>query len=166
MSRRESQELALVRWEKLHLVQELYPTFSLLLHDVMELLGFETSDIQYDIGDYIVNGPLELMVQAQRGQAKTTIAAAAAVFALIHDPTERVVIVSAGGTQANEISTLIVRIILTMPELECLRPDHGRCRAGASRTSSRCVRVGGGRLHQPREMPGCKSWMCRQSKRW
>ena len=123
MSRREPQELALIRWEKLHLLQELYPSFELLLHDVMELLGFETSDIQYDIGDYLANGPLELMVQAQRGQAKTTVAAAYAVYCLIHDPTERCVIVSAGGTQANEISTLIVRIILTMPELECLRPD-------------------------------------------
>lgn len=131
MSRRESPELAAIRWDKLRLVQELYPTFDLFLDDVMDLLGFQTSDIQHDIGDYIANGPLNLMVQAQRSQAKTTIAAAYAVFDLIHDPTGKVLIVSAGGTQANEISTLIVRIINTMPELECMRPDD---RAG-DRTS-------------------------------
>ena len=63
------------------------------------------------------------MVQAQRGQAKTTIAAAFAVWCLIHSPAHRVLIISAGGTQANEISTLIVRIVMTMDVLECMQPD-------------------------------------------
>ncbi len=89
----------------------------------MDHLGFSTSAVQRDIGSFIAYGPPYLMVQAQRGQAKTTIAAAFAVYTLIHNPHHRVLILSAGGTQANEISTLIVRIILTMDELECLRPD-------------------------------------------
>lgn len=86
-------------------------------------LGFNTSPVQIDIGNFIAYGPRYLMVQAQRGQAKTTIAAAFAVYDLIHNPHHRVLILSAGGTQANEISTLIVRLIMTMDELECLRPD-------------------------------------------
>ena len=89
----------------------------------MDHLGFPTSPVQADIGSFIAYGPQYLMVQAQRGQAKTTIAAAFAVYTLIHNPHHRVLILSAGGTQANEISTLIVRIIMTMDELECLRPD-------------------------------------------
>lgn len=105
------------------MLQEHYRHFGTLLEDVMELLGFTTSEVQHDIANYLAYGPQSLMVQAQRGQAKTTITAALAVWCLIHDPSERVLIVSAGGAQANEISTLIVRIIMTLPQLECLRPD-------------------------------------------
>lgn len=107
----------------LQMVQEGYPDFIPFLEDVMELLGFSTSDIQRDIAGFIAYGPQNLMVQAQRGQAKTTIVAAFAVWSLIHQPWWRVLILSAGGTQAIEISTLIVRLIMTMEVLECLRPD-------------------------------------------
>lgn len=120
---RETPEAALLRWESLGLVQEHYADFIFFLRDVMELLGFSTTEIQEDIARYIVHGPHYLMVQAQRGQAKTTITAAFAVWCLIHDPRFRVLIISAGGKQATEISTLIVRIILTMDLLQCMRPD-------------------------------------------
>lgn len=89
----------------------------------MEFLGFSTSEIQEEIGNYLEHGPQTLMVQAQRGQAKTTIAALFAIWCLIHNPKLRVLIISAGGTQANEISTMVVRIIQTMDVLECMRPD-------------------------------------------
>ncbi len=108
----------------LDLVREAYPTFVPFLHDVMEELGFSTTRIQEDIAEFLEYGPHYLMIQAQRGQAKTTITAAFAVWCLIHDPRLRILVISAGGTQANEISTLIVRIIMTMDELECLRPDR------------------------------------------
>lgn len=111
------------RWMLLKLIQEHYSDFITFLHDVMELLGYDTTDIQEDIARFIAYGPQNLMVQAQRGQAKTTIVAAFAVWSLIHQPWWRVLILSAGGTQAKDISVLIVRIIMTMPELECLRPD-------------------------------------------
>jgi hypothetical protein len=124
MSQREAPALAVRRWEMLELVQQAYPTFKPFLHDVMTELGFSTTELQEDIAEFIEFGPPLLMVQAQRGQAKTTITAAYAVWSLLHDPTLRVLIVSAGGTQANEISTLIVRIIMVMDELECLRPDR------------------------------------------
>lgn len=123
MAVRESSQAAELRWRKLRLVQDHYSDFLLFLADVMELLGFSTTEIQKDIARWLVHGPHYLMVQAQRGQAKTTISAAFAVWSLIHDPAHRVLIVSAGGKQASEISTLIIRIILTMPELECMRPD-------------------------------------------
>lgn len=120
---RETAEKALERWAKLEMLQRAYPTFIPFLHDMMQELGFSTSDIQEDIALWMQFGPAILMVQAQRGEAKTTIAAIFSVWSLIHDPKFRILVVSAGETQANEISTLIVRMIQTVDILECLRPD-------------------------------------------
>jgi hypothetical protein len=104
-------------------VQQHYSSFIPFLEDVMDELGFSTTEIQKDIGGYIAYGPQYLMVQAQRSQAKTTIAAAFAVWYLLHNPSGRVLIVSAGGDQATDIATLIVRIIMNMDVLACMRPD-------------------------------------------
>jgi len=124
MAQRENTEEALVRWEMLELVQAAYRTFIPFLEDVMTELGFTTTEVQRDIAEFLEHGPHYLMIQAQRGQAKTTITAAFAVWCLIHDPRKRILILSAGGTQANEVSTLVVRIIMTMEVLACLRPDR------------------------------------------
>jgi len=121
---RESAELALQRIEMIEALQGAYPSFVPFCFDVMIELGFSLTEIQADIAEYLEHGPHYLMIQAQRGQAKTTICAAFAVWSLIHDPKHRILIISAGGTQANEISTLIVRIIMTMDILDCLRPDR------------------------------------------
>jgi hypothetical protein len=120
---RESAAAAAQRWAKLRLVQAHYQDFNVFLTDVMALLGFSTTDLQRDMGDFLVNGGPTIMIQAQRGQAKTTIAAAFAVWSLIHSPNFRIVIVSAGESLANEISTLIIRVLTTMDTLECLRAD-------------------------------------------
>lgn len=112
-----------IRWQKLEMLQAHYSSFIPFLEDGMEELGFSATDIQHEIGNWMEFGPQYLMVQAQRGQAKTTVAALFAVWCLIHSPAHRVLIISAGGTQANEISTLIVRLIMSMEVLECLRPD-------------------------------------------
>ncbi len=120
---RESAEAADVRRRKLELLQNHYRHFATFMRDIMKVLGFEPTWMQYDIANYMQYGPHLAMVQAQRGEAKSTIAAIYAVFCLIHDPTHRVLIISAGGTQASEIATLIQRIILTVPTLECIRPD-------------------------------------------
>lgn len=114
---------ALLRHRKLKLVKDAYPDFITFLQVGMEFLGFAATEIQEDIGNFLVHGPDFLMIMAQRGQAKTTIVGLYAVWMLIHDPTLRVLIFSAGGKQASEISTLIIRTIMHMPELECMRPD-------------------------------------------
>lgn len=121
---KESTEQALARWEQLKALQRAYPHFTPFLHDMMQELGFGTTEIQAEIGQFLEHGPAYLMVQAQRGQAKTTITAIFAVWCLIHNPKWRVLIVSAGATQANEISNLIVKLILSVDILECLRPDR------------------------------------------
>jgi hypothetical protein len=131
MKAREGPELAQSRWDQLSLLQSHYKQFIPFLHDVMAELGWGTTEIQEDIAGFIAYGPQYLMVQAQRGQAKTTIAAAYAVWFLIHSPSGRVLLVSAGGDQATDVSTLIVRIIMNMDVLECMRPD----KAAGDRTS-------------------------------
>lgn len=123
MKAREDSIAAAQRWELLELVQGHYKDFIPFLQEVMELLGFSTTEIQEDIARFIAYGPQHLMVMAQRGQAKTTIVAAYAVWALIHNPHWRVLVISAGGSQANDIAILIIRIIMNMDVLECMRPD-------------------------------------------
>lgn len=122
---REGVKDAELRWKKLELLQEHYDTFEKLLEEVItNFMGFKCTDVQLDIGRFIDTGPLRSMVQAQRGQAKTTITAIYAVYKLIHDPTTRVLILSAGETMATEISNFIIQILMGMDEFECLRPDE------------------------------------------
>lgn len=109
---------------KLTMVQGEYPTFLPFLEDVMHELGFSTSDIQADIAGWLQYGPQYLMVMAQRGQAKSTITAAFCVWSLIHAPHYRILIVTAESKLAKEISNLVIRLILNMAVLECLRPDR------------------------------------------
>lgn len=121
---RETAQAAALRWKKLKVLQEHYVDFTDFLNDVItDFLGFTCTDIQEDIGDFLANGPQYSMIQAQRGQAKTTITAIYAVWRMIHDPTTRTLIVSAGGPLAKEIANWIIQIIMGMSQLECLRPD-------------------------------------------
>ena len=116
------------RWDALRALQEEYNEFRPFLYDVMTtLMGFECSPLQLDIAVYLESGPLYRMIQAQRGQAKTTITAIYGVWRLIHNPAHRILIVSAGSDMADEIANWIIQIIEGMDELECLRADknHG-----------------------------------------
>lgn len=111
------------RKAQLELLQKTFPAFIPFLCTVMLFLGFRTTDLQKDIGSFLEFGPKDIMVQAQRSQAKTTITAIFAVWYLIHNPTHSVLILSAGGKQANEISTLIVKLITHFPILACMAPE-------------------------------------------
>jgi hypothetical protein len=111
------------RENQLRLLQQTFPSFVPFLVVTLKFLGFNATELQRDIGSYLEFGPKDIMVQAQRSQAKTTITAIFAVWCLIHHPTWAVLILSAGGKQANEISTLIVKLVLHFPILECMRPD-------------------------------------------
>ena len=113
------------KWDDLKELQKEYSSFKTFLWDVMtHLLGFNCTAIQLDIAEYIEKGPRYRMVQAQRGQAKTTITAIYAVWRLIHNPSTRILIVSAGEAMANEISNWVIQIITEMEELKCMVPDR------------------------------------------
>ncbi|WWO60321.1 terminase large subunit [Xanthomonas phage SB4] len=112
------------REAQLKVLQNHYKHFAVFLRDAMFFLGGWTpSWIQYDIGNYLQFGPDDLMVQAQRGEAKSTITCIFAVWQLIHDPKHRVFIVSAGEDMAAQNATLITKLILFWEPLKCLRPD-------------------------------------------
>ena len=92
----------------------------------MQKLGFKLSDIQEDIAEYMQYGPRKRMVQAQRGQAKTTLAAFYCIWLLMNKPSTRVLIVSGGGAQADDISILVTRLIMDWSILCWMRPDTTR----------------------------------------
>ena len=89
----------------------------------MMYLGFELSSIQADIAEFMQKGRAKRMVQAQRGQAKSTLAALYCIWLLIQDPTTNVLIVSGGEKQAADIALLIIRMINNWSILCWLRPD-------------------------------------------
>src|SRR5690554_1004458 len=111
------------RYRRLFVLQELYADFVPFLTLCMTFLGFKSTDIQRDIAEYLQHGPHYLMVQAQRGQAKSTITAIFAVWCLIHDPKFRVLVVSAGAPRATGTATPFLSWSLNRPDLRSFRPD-------------------------------------------
>lgn len=89
----------------------------------MQYLGFKLSEIQMDIAHYMQYGSSKRMVQAQRGQAKSTLAALYCIWLLIQNPTYRILIVSGGERQASDVALLIQRIIMQWHILCWMRPD-------------------------------------------
>ncbi len=120
----ETAEQREARWKDLEALQSHYKDFRDFYYDCsVDLLGFVPTAQQLDIAFFVAYGPTYSMVQAQRGEAKTTITGCYAVWSLIHNPTYRVLIFSAGTPLAKQISTWCIQIINGMPELECMRVD-------------------------------------------
>lgn len=117
-----------LRWKEIEQLREYYEHFEDFLdHCMTKLMGFECSDLQIDIGEFLQHGPQRGMIQAQRSQAKSTIVAIFAVWQLMHDCKHRVLIISAGSEVAMEIANWVIQIIMNWEILECMRPDrtHG-----------------------------------------
>lgn len=112
------------RFKHAIIMAEHYSDFRTFAADGMVYLGFSLTEVQDDIADFMQNGPRLRMVMAQRGEAKSTLAALYAVWRLMQKPQTRVLIVSGGETQASEVATLIVRLITNWEIFEYLRPDR------------------------------------------
>jgi hypothetical protein len=104
-------------------MQEVYADFRDFADDGMHFLGFPLTDMQRDIALYMEEGPSRRMVMAQRGEAKSTLAALYAVWRLIMQNSARILVVSGGETQASEVAILIIRVINGWDILEYMRPD-------------------------------------------
>ena len=119
MARREmGREDQLFRHNALVEVQEAFPNtldgFLLFAQTcISELIrgNPDLNRVQADILKWLFGGPKYRMVQAQRGQAKTTLTAIYAVFRLIHEPHLRVLIFSAGGKMSKEIASFVIQIL-------------------------------------------------------
>ena len=92
----------------------------------MRFLGFPISPMQLDIAWYMQHGDKKRMVQAQRGEAKSTLAALYAVWSLIHNPKYRVLVVSAASDQASDVAIMIVRLLERWFLLCWLRADSSK----------------------------------------
>ena len=112
-----------LRFAHAAVVAEQYENFVDFAADGMAFLGFPLTEMQADISEFMQNGPRLRMVMAQRGEAKSTLAALYAVWRIIQRPSTRVLIVSGGEKQASEVAMLIIRIIMQWDILEYLRPD-------------------------------------------
>lgn len=112
-----------LRFAHAELVAEQYADFRDFAYDGMRFLGFPLTDMQADIADFMEQGPRLRMVMAQRGEAKSTLAALYAVWRIIQRNSCRVLIVSGGEKQASEVATLVIRLIMQWDILEYLRPD-------------------------------------------
>lgn len=113
-----SKEDQLIRRKALLEVQEAFPYtqegFLLFAQScIYELIrgNPDLNRVQADICKWLFGGPKYRMVQAQRGQAKTTLTAIYAVFRLIHAPHKRVLIFSAGGKMSKEIASFVIQIL-------------------------------------------------------
>ena len=90
MSKEEREELAMM-------VASTFSRFEDFAIIGMKFLGFDTTWMQLDIAKFMADKRYrKKMVAAQRGEAKSTLAALYAVWSIVQDQSYRVLIVSAG----------------------------------------------------------------------
>lgn len=102
----------------------------------------EPTGIQYDISDYLQNGPRRRIIQAFRGIGKSWITAAYVLWRLLRNPDERILVVSANEERATQFTTFCRRLIEEAPFLQHLRPRKG------TRDSALAFDVAGSMAHQ------------------
>lgn len=103
-----------------------------------QVLGLpEPAPVQYDICDFLQNGPKRRMIQAMRGAGKSYLTAAYTAWRLYCNPDTTILCVSAVQTRAREFILLVRRLLDSMEELEHLRPGEWD-RDGADRFDVGC----------------------------
>ena len=82
--------------------------------------------IQYDIAEYLQNGPRRVAIQAFRGVGKSWITSAFVCHQLLLDPSKNILVVSASKQRADDFSTFTLRLIEEMPILQHLKPRENQ----------------------------------------
>ena len=121
------------RFRRAHEVRDRYPEFLDFVYDAMEFLGFDLTDMQADIAHYMQHGPRFRVVFAQRSEAKSTIACIYALWYLVHNPSARVVLVSAGTSFAEANGRMIWNLLNGWEVLEYMVPDSRVDRTSSSK---------------------------------
>ena len=101
-----------------------YKDFKDFAEEALRYLGFDITAMQSDIAEFMQSGPRLRMVMAQRGEAKSTLAALYAVWRLVRDPKTRVLIISAGEDKASEVAAVVIKLIMHWEKLDYLRPER------------------------------------------
>lgn len=105
------------------MVAACFPEFEHFAELGMAFLGFKITPQQRQIARKMQYGCKRLMIAAQRGEAKSTLAGLFAVWALIRDQDEHVLIVSGGEKQASDVAIMVLRLIEQWTLLCWMRPD-------------------------------------------
>lgn len=108
-------------------LQELRDDFRKFAWVIWQHLGLPSpTPTQYDIANFIANGPDRICVQAFRGVGKSFLTAAYALWELWKDPQKKIMVISATKTRADDFSTFTLRLIHEVPLLRHLRPREGQ----------------------------------------
>ena len=110
--------------DKFLLTQEVRKHFSNYLYVLWKFLGLpEPTPIQYEMAEWVQNGPSRSLLIAFRGAAKSWITGAYVTWCLWNDPRyHKFTIISAGEDRANQMSQFIKRIIETFGLVQGLVP--------------------------------------------
>lgn len=83
----------------------------------------EPTPVQYDMAEFVQNGPKRSIIQAFRGVGKSYITSAFVCHQLLLDPELKFLVVSASKARADDFSTFTLRLISEIPILRHLHPD-------------------------------------------
>lgn len=108
-------------------IEELRQDFRKFAWVIWQHLGLPSpTPTQYDIANFISNGPNRICVQAFRGVGKSFLTAAYALWELWKDPQKKIMVISATKTRADDFSTFTLRLIHEVPLLMHLKPREGQ----------------------------------------
>jgi hypothetical protein len=91
------------------------------------LLLPDPTPVQYDIADYLQDGPRRKIIEAFRGVGKSWITSAYVCWRLYLNPHGNFLVVSASKDRSDQFSTFTKRLINEVPVLAPLKPQKG-CR--------------------------------------
>jgi hypothetical protein len=86
----------------------------------------DPTPIQYDIAEFLQNGPKRRVIQAFRGVGKSWITSAYVCHQLLLDPSKNIMVVSASKQRSDDFSTFTLRLISEMPLLHHLIPNESQ----------------------------------------
>ena len=86
----------------------------------------DPTTLQYDIAEYLQNGPKRSVIMAFRGVGKSWITSAFVVHQLLLNPSKNILVVSASKNRSDDFSTFTLRIIQEIPILQGLKPSENQ----------------------------------------
>lgn len=108
-------------------IPEAIKDFRNFLYLAWDHLGLpDPTPIQYDIAEFLQNGPKRRVIQAFRGVGKSWITSAYVCHQLLLDPSKNILVVSASKQRSDDFSTFTLRLISEMPMLNHLIPNENQ----------------------------------------
>jgi hypothetical protein len=84
----------------------------------------DPTPVQYDIADWLQNGPKRLITEAFRGVGKSLRHGAFVCHQLLLDPQLKFLVVSASKDRADAFSIFVKRLIAEMPDADAPQSDR------------------------------------------